>query len=171
MKCTKGKQRMNTRALSRLLPLSRSISLSPVRSFSIKRRRLMTAPPPPGKFPAYYTRNHKPARALAQPIIHARNASRSKLRRHRRSGPAHHKNKVQYNRIPEYKVKPMELMSKWREGWRKLDLGVKTIRVSCEQGSSPNPTHPNTNSRDSFPARRASHIITIRRRRGRFSDE
>ena len=36
----------------------------------------------------------------------------------------------------------------------------------------PNPTHPNPTSRDSFPARRASHIITIRRRRrGRFSDE
>ena len=138
---------MNTRALSRLLPRSLDLSLSPVRSFSIKRRRLMTAPPPPGKFPAYYTRNHKPARAFAQPITHARNASRSKLRRHRRSGPAHHKSKEQYNRIPEYKVKPMELMSKWREGWRKLDLGVKTIRCRVSKGAAA-PIQPNPSQLD-----------------------
>ena len=140
--------------------LSIYLSLPCARSFSIKRRRLMTAPPPPGKFPAYYTRNHKPARAFAQPIIHARNASRSKLRRHRRSGPAHHKNKVQYNRIPEYKVKPMELMSKWREGWCKLDLGVKTIRCRVSKGAAPIQPIPTRTPGIPFPP--AAHRILSR---------
>ena len=51
---------MNTRALS---GMGHADGLSLEHSFSIKRRRLMNAPPPPGKFPAYYTRNHPPALA------------------------------------------------------------------------------------------------------------
>ena len=137
----KGEEGRNTRALSGL-PLEHS--------FSIKRRRLMTAPPPPGKFPAYYTQNHPPARLAGRLIIHARNTSRS----------IRSPNRTKYNRIPEYKVNAMNLMSNGEED-RSWSIWVKTI--SCEQPQA----HPNFHR---FLSCRASHIITIRRR-GRFSDE
>ena len=139
---------MNTRALSRLLPLSRSISLSPVRSFSIKRRRLMTAPPPPGKFPAYYTRYHKPARPPAPCLL-----SMQGTRQVKTPTPPPQLHSPRYNRIPEYKVKPMELMSKWREGWRKLDLGVKSIRCRVSKGAAPIQPSPSQHDFQGFLSR------------------
>ena len=140
---------MNTRALS---GMGHADGLSLEHSFSIKRRRLMTAPPPPGKFPAYYTRNHPPARLAGRLIIHARNTSRS----------IRSPNRTKYSRIPEYKVNAMELMSNGEGGGSRLvGLGVKNHQVSCEQ--------PQPNFHRFLPSR-ASHIITIRRR-GRFSDE